>query len=150
MQANTPGHRPNAREPVVDVFSARKRSAIMGAVRGKDTRPELIVRRLVHRLGFRYRLHVRSLPGCPDLVFPKHRKVIFIHGCFWHRHRCRKGRSMPATRFDFWQTKLTLNACRDRTHRRQLRRLGWQSLVIWECLTTSKQTSKRLEDFLLS
>jgi DNA mismatch endonuclease (patch repair protein) len=123
----------------------------MAAVRGKDTRPEFVVRALVHRLGYRFRLHVRSLPGCPDLVFPKHRKVIFVHGCFWHRHRCRKGRSMPSTRVSFWQTKLTQNASRDRLHRRRLRRQGWQILVVWECETTGEKSArlqKRVEDFL--
>jgi DNA mismatch endonuclease (patch repair protein) len=120
---------------MTDVFEEAKRREIMQSIRGKNSRPELLVRRLVHSMGYRYRLHSRSLPGAPDLVFSSRRKVIFIHGCFWHRHRCRKGQSVPGTRRKFWIAKLEGNKKRDERKRRALRRLGWRSLVIWECQT---------------
>nr|WP_253341030.1 DNA mismatch endonuclease Vsr [Sphingobium sp. OAS761] len=107
----------------------------MRLVRGKDTGPERTVRRLVHRLGFRYRLHDRSLPGSPDLVFRSRRKVIFVHGCFWHRHpdpACKLAR-LPKSRLDFWLPKLTANRERDDRVLEALREQGWQSLVVWEC-----------------
>ncbi|MCK4340844.1 MAG: DNA mismatch endonuclease Vsr [Phycisphaerae bacterium] len=136
---------------MTDQFSAGKRSAIMRAIRGKDTKPEHAVRSLIHRLGYRYRLHVRELPGCPDLVFPSRRKVIFVHGCFWHRHHCRKGRSTPTTRARFWKEKLESNKSRDVKHRRKLRRLGWSVLTIWECQIAPKkadQLAQRVRRFL--
>ncbi|MBN1546050.1 MAG: DNA mismatch endonuclease Vsr [Syntrophaceae bacterium] len=105
----------------------------MAAIRNKDTKPELIVRRMVHGLGYRYRLHGSGLPGKPDLIFASRRKVIFVHGCFWHRHSCSKGRSMPATRTEFWMKKLENNKCRDENIYRKLSQLGWSYLVIWEC-----------------
>jgi len=117
----------------MDVVGKDQRSRLMSRIRGKDTTPEMIVRRLVHSLGYRYRLHVRQLPGCPDLVFASRRKAILVHGCFWHRHKCRKGRSMPGTRVRFWSEKLSRNQSRDRLVRSRLRRLGWRVLVVWEC-----------------
>ena len=120
---------------MADVFSRRKRSEIMRAVRGRDTKPEIVVRKTVWRLGYRYRLHVRRLPGCPDLVFPFPRKAIFVHGCFWHRHCCSDGRSMPASRVAYWREKFRRNKARDRKNRRALVRLGWRVLTIWECQT---------------
>lgn len=136
---------------MADVFDSRKRRDIMRSVRGSDTRPEMIVRRLVHRLGYRYRLHVRSLPGAPDMVFPSRGKVIFVHGCFWHRHTCRKGRSVPSTRKEFWLGKLDGNRKRDRRTRRRLRQLGYGVLVVWECQTQARglpKLVKRIERFL--
>ncbi|NMC21080.1 MAG: DNA mismatch endonuclease Vsr [Thermogutta sp.] len=134
---------------MTDVFSAEKRAAIMRSIKGKDTSPEMTVRRMVHALGCRYRLHVASLPGCPDLVFPSRRRVIFVHGCFWHRHRCRKGKSLPASQTEFWRRKLERNARRDRSVRRRLRRLGWSVLVIWECqLCRPDRVRRKLEQFL--
>ena len=97
----------------MDVLSPEQRVRCMAAVRSINTYPELQVRRIVHRLGYRYRLHVRELPGRPDLVFPSRRKVIFVHGCFWHRHNCPAGRSFPATRQEFWLKKLSRNRERD-------------------------------------
>lgn len=120
---------------MADVLTAEQRRYCMSRIRGKDTKPEMTVRRLVHALGYRFRLHRRDLPGCPDLVLPRHRKVIFVHGCFWHRHRCRYGRPMPATRRQFWKKKLEGNKQRDARNRRALRRLGWDVLVVWECQT---------------
>jgi DNA mismatch endonuclease (patch repair protein) len=107
----------------------------MGRVRNRDTTPELSVRRLVSALGYRYRLHVGRLPGRPDLVFARHRKVIFVHGCFWHRHgsaRCKLAR-LPKSKLEFWLPKLTNNSERDRRNLAALRRAGWRALVIWEC-----------------
>lgn len=118
----------------MDVVSAIVRSRMMAAVPQKDSKPETVVRRAVHRMGYRYRLHVRDLPGSPDLVFPRLRKVIFVHGCFWHRHRCRRA-TTPATRRTFWLTKFAENRARDRRSIRALRRDGWDVYVVWECWT---------------
>lgn len=117
---------------MADTVSKTARSRIMAAVKSKDTAPELSVRRLVHSLGYRYRLHVRSLPGSPDLVFPRLRKVINVNGCFWHMHNCPRCR-VPASRRDYWVAKMQRNAARDKRTRRELRKLGWQVLVLWEC-----------------
>ena len=136
---------------MADVFTPQQRSAVMRAVRGADTKPEMIVRRLVHALGYRYRLHVRALPGAPDLVFPSRKKVIFVHGCFWHRHRCEAGRSMPASKVEYWQAKFAANQRRDRRHRRQLQILGWKVLVLWECQIGPRKLERlkqKIERFL--
>jgi DNA mismatch endonuclease (patch repair protein) len=134
---------------VTDIFSKEKRSQIMASVHGRDTTPEKIVRSTAHRLGFRFRLHVRTLPGSPDMVFPKHRKIILINGCFWHHHRrCSKSRP-PATNADFWNRKFLDNARRDRRNLRLLRRLGWDVLIIWECeLKKPPGLQRRLWEFL--
>ena len=107
----------------------------MSLVRAKDTKPEMGVRRLVHGLGYRYRLHIADLPGHPDLVFPTKRKVIFVHGCFWHRHKCKMGDRTPKSRVRFWREKLEANRRRDVSHRHKLRKMGWEILVVWECQT---------------
>lgn len=112
------------------VPAARRRN--MAAIRGAGTKPEMLVRRTAHGLGYRFRLHVKDLPGRPDLVFPKRRKVIFVHGCFWHRHGCRYS-VMPRTRREWWQAKLEGNAARDRRDQEALQALGWIVLVLWEC-----------------
>lgn len=118
---------------MTDTLSPRKRSERMSRVRSKDTKPEMRVRRLVHGLGYRYRLHVRELPGTPDLVFPSRRAVIFVHGCFWHRHEnCALAR-LPKSRLDFWRKKLESNTTRDAAQQERLRELGWRVLVVWEC-----------------
>lgn len=117
----------------MDSVSREKRSEIMALVRSKGTRPEMAVRKLVWSLGYRYRLHRKDLSGCPDLVFPGRRKVIFVHGCFWHRHkRCALAR-MPKSRLDFWRPKLESNALRDKKNKRALARHGWKVLTVWEC-----------------
>jgi DNA mismatch endonuclease (patch repair protein) len=118
----------------MDTLSPKERSERMARVRSKDTKPEWTVRKLVHGLGFRYRLHRKDLPGHPDLVFASRKKVIFIHGCFWHRHgvRCHLTR-MPKSRLDFWKPKLEENRRRDEKNRRRLRAFGWKVLIIWEC-----------------
>ena len=120
---------------MTDILTKSQRSRQMALVRDRDTTPELVVRKLCHSLGYRYRLHVRSLPGCPDLVFPRLRKVLFVHGCFWHKHNCKRGKRMPKSSVDYWQSKLAGNQTRDRKHRARLRRLGWQVSVVWECQT---------------
>lgn len=128
-----------------------QRSRIMAAVKSTDTEPEMIVRRMVHAMGYRYRLHVKSLPGAPDLVFPRLEKIIFVHGCFWHQHRCKRGHRMPATRRAYWKKKLEGNRRRDAANRRRLRRLGWRVLTIWECQLRADRieaTSLRIRAFL--
>lgn len=133
----------------MDTLSAKERSKVMSRIRGKDTQPELAVRSLAHRLGFRFRLHRKDLPGKPDLVFPRLRKVIFVHGCFWHSHSCRRGRSTPTTNAKFWKAKRESNAGRDRRNLRALRRAGWRVLVVWECQIRKLNTlEKRMAAFL--
>lgn len=128
-----------------DVYDRKTRSKVMSRIRKTNTKPELVVRRLSHALGFRFRLHRSDLPGTPDLVFPRHRKVILVHGCWWHRHNCRLGRREPKSRRKYWIPKLKGNVARDRKVKRQLRRLGWSVLTVWECQTKDLQ---RLEDGL--
>ncbi len=133
----------------MDVLTPEQRSYCMSRIQGKDTKPEMIVRKVLHALGYRYRLHVRSLPGKPDLVFPAPRKVIFVHGCFWHRHNCRFGRVTPKTRGEFWKTKLEGNQSRDRKNRRDIRNKGWEPFVVWECQTRRMEwLLPRLLEFL--
>jgi len=118
---------------VADIYSPAKRSEVMRKVHGQDTRLELRVRSTLHRMGFRFRLHAPSLPGRPDIVLPRHRKVIFVHGCFWHQHpRCRRSK-LPATNVDWWRKKLRRNVERDQQSLRSLRDLGWNGHVLWEC-----------------
>jgi len=117
-----------------------KRSALMARVRNKDSKPELVVRRLAHRLGYRFRLHCRSLPGTPDLVFPKLGKVIFVHGCFWHRHQNCFLTTTPKTRTAYWTDKFARNIERDAAKTGQLKALGWEVLVLWECETFDPDT----------
>ncbi|MBX3179101.1 MAG: DNA mismatch endonuclease Vsr [Candidatus Hydrogenedentes bacterium] len=111
------------------------RSRTMRAVKSKDTAPEMLVRRMIHAEGFRYRLHDPSLPGKPDLVFKSRRKAIFVHGCFWHGHSCKRGARIPATNRDYWRRKIQANVDRDKKHRAALHALGWDVLTVWECET---------------
>lgn len=133
----------------VDTLSPLERSQRMAKVKSKGTKPEMLVRRLVHSMGYRYRLHGPGLPGRPDLVFKGRRKVIFVHGCFWHRHEgCRLAR-LPKSRLDFWLPKLEGNKQRDAQKLEQLCQQGWKSLVIWECeLKDLSSLEKRLRAFL--
>jgi DNA mismatch endonuclease (patch repair protein) len=128
---------------VADTVTKAVRSQIMAAVKAKDTGPEMIVRRLVHAMGYRYRLHVRSLPGSPDLVLARHRKIILVNGCFWHLHCCPRCR-IPASNRRYWLAKLERNAQRDAQTRRALRRAGWQVLVVWECQTVHNRRKRLL------
>ena len=122
----------------MDVHDRETRSFNMSRIRGKDTKPEMIVRRACHALGLRFRLHCKDLPGKPDLVFPKHRTVVFVHGCFWHSHDCRYGRVVPATNAEFWRDKRAATVERDRRKVEELTALGWRVLEYWECETKAK------------
>lgn len=120
----------------------------MAAIRGKHTKPEMVVRRLVHGLGYRYRLHVRTLPGTPDMVFPARHKIIEVKGCFWHMHSCSESH-VPSRRRGFWAAKLARNKARDARTRRALRRMGWDVLTVWECQTRDAlRLQARLQTFL--
>jgi DNA mismatch endonuclease, patch repair protein len=118
---------------MIDVMSREQRSALMGRVSGKNTKPELQVRLIIHGLGYRFRLHRSDLPGSPDIVLPSRRKVIFVHGCFWHRHAGCPYATFPKTRVAFWRTKFDANRKRDRRVLRKLKATGWGSLIIWTC-----------------
>lgn len=120
---------------MIDRLSVERRSWLMSRIKGRDTTPELKVRRVAHSLGLRFRLHPKNLPGKPDLVFPRWRVAIFVHGCFWHRHEGCKKATMPKSREDFWQTKFERNVERDRRVIRELEASGWRTLVIWQCQT---------------
>lgn len=135
---------------MTDKLSARRRSANMRRIRSENTTPELAVRRLVGELGHRYRVNVRSLPGKPDLVFPTKHQVIFVHGCFWHQHRrCADGR-LPRSKRSYWRPKLQNNKARDTRNKRNLTRMGWQYLVLWECQIErgGRTLSNRIRRFL--
>lgn len=124
----------------------------MSQIKGKDTKPEMLVRRMVHAMGFRYSLHKKQLPGKPDLVFTKLRKIIFVHGCFWHMHNCRYGRVVPKTNADFWKNKRDGNRARDKRVRKDLQDQGWAILVVWECQTRPKRQEwlmERIQRFLV-
>lgn len=118
-----------------DFLSPEARSALMSRIGPKNSKPEMIVRRLLHRLGYRYRLHRRDLPGTPDIVFPRRRKAIFVHGCFWHRHPDCKAASTPKTNIDFWLQKFERNVARDARNVAKLEAEGWSVLIVWSCET---------------
>lgn len=118
-----------------DVLTPEQRSRCMSKIKGKDTAPELFARSLLHRMGYRFRLHVIYLPGKPDIVLPKYKSVIFVHGCFWHQHKGCKYAVMPKTRKEFWKNKLARNVERDKEVARQFKKSGWRRIVIWECET---------------
>lgn len=125
------------------------RHRTMQAVKSKDTGPEMLVRRLLFARGYRYRLHKKDLPGCPDLVFRSRKKVIFVHGCFWHGHRCARGNRVPVHNREYWVEKINKNRQRDRNAARLLRKLGWKRKVIWECsLKNPDRVRSVLDDFL--
>jgi len=127
----------------MDVFSKDQRSAVMSRVRSKDTDPEKSVRSLLHRLGFRFRLHQSDLPGKPDIVLPGRGIVIFVHGCFWHQHKNCLSASRPASNREYWDGKLEKNKIRDSSNQRALRRLGWKVVVVWECQIRNKDRLTR-------
>lgn len=130
-------------------FTQAERSRIMAAVKSRDTKPEIVVRCLIHRLGYRFRLHRRNLPGTPDIVLPRLRRIINVHGCFWHLHDCRHGRIAPATNAAYWANKRLGNAARDQDVVAQLRRRGWRVLTVWECQTRNvHRLTSRLAQFL--
>lgn len=119
----------------MDNLSKTERSKIMSLVRSKNTRPELVVRKYLFSLGFRYKLHRKDLPGCPDITLPKHKTVVQVHGCFWHGHRARNCRlaRVPKSNIEFWQKKIDGNYLRDLRNKKALRKLGWQVIEVWEC-----------------
>ena len=132
----------------MDIYTEEKRSAVMARVRSKDSGPEMVVRKIAHAMGYRFRLHRRDLPGCPDLVFPRLGKAVLVHGCFWHRHGCPRT-TTPKTNIDFWLNKFSRNKERDQENLALLKQLGWDVFVIWECeLRDLAETYKRLSDFL--
>jgi DNA mismatch endonuclease, patch repair protein len=127
-----------------DIVDPETRSRMMAGIRGKDTQPELMIRRALHRLGFRFRLHDRRLPGRPDLVFPQYRAVIFVHGCFWHGHDCPTFR-WPKTRRSFWRSKIEGNRERDARSCREIAAAGWRLLTVWECATRGKYRRREVD-----
>lgn len=133
---------------MADKLSPERRSALMSRVKNRDTQPELFVRRLLHSRGWRYRIHVKGLPGTPDIVFPGRKAAIFVHGCFWHGHDCKLGQQ-PKTRTEFWSQKMSANRSRDARKVSQLEGAGWRVLAIWQCsLDDEEQTLRVLEQFL--
>ena len=134
---------------MVDKLSPAARSALMGRIRRSDTKPEWIVRRLLHRLGYRFRLQWKAAPGRPDVAFPGRRRIIFVHGCFWHQHEGCRHATMPRTRTDFWREKFARNRARDARDLERAAAEGWDALVIWECETADAEALReRLEAFL--
>ena len=132
----------------MDHFSATKRSEIMSRVKGTDTSVEIRVRQLLHSLGYRFKLHARDLPGKPDIVLPKHRSVVFVHGCFWHGHKACRRASIPQTNREFWTRKIEGNIDRDKRCVRELRESGWKVLVVWQCQTKDlTKLKKRITTF---
>jgi DNA mismatch endonuclease (patch repair protein) len=129
---------------VTDVHTSEQRSFNMSRIHGRDTKPEMLVRKLLHAMGFRFRLHVKDLPGKPDLVFPRAKAVLFVHGCFWHMHRCKYGKPAPATNRTFWAEKRRSNVERDRRNRKLLRADGWTVFEVWECHTRGNALEDKL------
>lgn len=139
---------------MADVVSPSVRSRMMAGIRSKDTRPEIVLRRLLHGMGFRYRLHDKRLPGKPDIVFPKYHAVIFVHGCFWHGHRCNLFK-WPSSNREFWENKINSNIKRDEINKNLLKNTGWRVAIIWECAMrkngyTGDEVSKLLGNWLKS
>ena len=133
----------------MDVLTKKQRSYCMSRIRGKDTKPEIAVRKIIHNLGYRYRLYKKNLPGCPDIVLSRHQKIIFVNGCWWHRHNCRLGRREPKSRRSYWLPKLKGNKNRHKKNCLLLRKQGWKVLTIWECWTRDlKKLESRVRDFL--
>ena len=134
---------------MVDTLTVAGRSRLMAKIKGKNTRPEIAARSLLHRAGYRFRIHVASLPGKPDIVLAKHSTAVFIHGCFWHRHRGCKLASTPKSHRKFWADKFARNVANDRKHLRQLRRLGWKVVTVWECqLRRPERVLRRIQGVL--
>ena len=128
---------------MTDIVNSRRRSELMAGIRGRDTVPERTVRHIAHGMGLRFRLHRRDLPGRPDLVFPRHRLAVFVHGCFWHRHEGCRYAYTPKSRTEFWAGKFAQNTARDRRNEEALRDLGWTVLVIWECEARDEESVKQ-------
>jgi len=135
---------------MTDVLTTEQRRKCMSSIKGRDTKPEMIVRRMVHSFGYRYSLHRKDLPGKPDLVFSRSKKVIFVHGCFWHVHKCRYGKVKPKTNVQFWTDKRESNRMRDMRNRKLLKKMGWGTLIVWECWTRDIKKLQQLESRILS
>ncbi|WP_080493123.1 MULTISPECIES: very short patch repair endonuclease [Burkholderia] len=139
---------------MIDVVDPKKRSLMMSGIRSKHTKPERLVRSMLHAAGFRYRLHRRDIPGVPDLILPKHKAAIFVHGCFWHVHANCRFATIPSSNRDFWQKKLARNRERDQRQIEALKALGWRVLIVWECATRIGELRSNLQadmaDWLLS
>lgn len=133
---------------MADVHSKEVRSYNMSRIKGKDTKPEMLVRRFLHAQGFRYRLHDKKLPGKPDIVLPKYKTVIFVHGCFWHGHENCKYAQLPKTRTEWWRNKIAINRANDKAHLIKLRRTFWRTIVIWTCELKSTKLDKTLQHLL--
>ena len=123
---------------------SEQRSRNMSAIKSKNTKPEITVRKLLHSMGYRFRLHKKDLPGSPDIVLPKYKTVIFVHGCFWHRHENCKYASIPKTRKEFWESKFKANVKRDLEIQEKIKNIGWQSVVIWECEIKNEKIKDKL------
>lgn len=135
----------------MDSISPEKRSWVMAQVKGRDTKPEKIVRSLLHMMGYRFRLQRKGLPGRPDIVLPKYRAVIFVHGCYWHRHDCPNGQRLPKSRLEYWLPKLEGNRNRDLQNQALLKEHGWSVLVIWECMLRHEDSLREMiRDFLMT
>lgn len=134
---------------MADNLTAEQRKRNMTAIKSRHTKPELIVRSIVHRLGFRFRLHDAKLPGKPDIVLTRHKKIILVHGCFWHMHDCKRGNVTPKTNVDYWQTKRFRNVVRDKENLFAYKKKGWKTLIIWECeIKEPAKMEKRIKKFL--
>ena len=129
---------------MTDIVDSVTRSRMMSGIRGRNTKPEILIRSLLHRQGFRFRLHVRELPGKPDIVLPRYHAAIFVHGCFWHGHDCKKGK-LPSSNIDFWKNKILKNKLRDNENQAQLALLSWKVIVIWQCEIS--KIDKKIETF---
>ncbi len=133
----------------MDKISPEQRSRNMAQIKGKNTKPEILVRSLLHRMGYRFRLHNKKLPGKPDIILPKYKAVIFVHGCFWHGHEGCKRATIPATRTEFWKSKISENKVRDNNNIAALKNFGYRCLVVWQCeLKDEVLLKQRLSDFL--
>lgn len=138
----------------MDKLSPEQRSRNMAQIKSKNTKPEKLVRSLLHRMGYRFRLQVKSLPGNPDIVLPKYKTVILVHGCFWHGHDCRVGQRVPKSNVEYWTGKIAKNKARDKKNKEALAQMGWRIFVIWECMTKKqdelKQTVEAICEKILS
>ena len=140
----------NGPEAAIDTLTSAQRSQLMSRIRSRDTKPEIVVRSLLHRMGYRFRLHRKDLPGRPDVVLPRHRKAILVHGCFWHGHGCKLG-PVPKSNQSYWSPKIAGNRARDARNARALAELGWTVLELWECeIRDLQRTEQRIKEFILS
>ena len=135
---------------MTDIVDSQTRSAMMSGIRGKNTKPEIVVRRFLHRMGFRFRLHRRDLPGKPDIVLPRYRTVVEVRGCFWHRHKGCPFAYTPRSNREFWETKLNGNRDRDRRNLRKLGEMGWRVIEVWECELADDQVLQALPSMIRS